>query len=89
MVVKFDQEAVGPLSAKKTKRTPVASNVTRVVLGSGGWTTSMEGGHSWHGDVVVEAALVSVKVVKKNVWAGAAGVGAMIPAILSQTVHQH
>jgi hypothetical protein len=85
----FDQEVVGPLSARKTKRAPVSSSMTRVELGLVGWTTSVEGVHSWGGAVKVVAAHVSVKVVIKNVRAGAAGVGAMILAILSQTVHRH
>ena len=62
----FDQEVVGALSAKRTKQTHVLSNVTRVVLGLGGWTTSVEGGRSWRG-AALAGALVSVKVAIKRV----------------------
>lgn len=87
--MRLDQE-VNRLSVKKTKRAPVTSKETRVVLVLGGWTTLAEGGHSWRGAVVkVVAAFVSVKVVSRNVWAEEAGVGAMVLVILSQTVHRH
>jgi hypothetical protein len=82
----LDQEEVGLLSAKKTKRTPESNNETRVVLGLVGSTTLAEGEHSWHGALLkVAPAFVSVMVVIKN---EEAGVVAMILAILSQTVHR-
>lgn len=63
----FDQEVAGPLSVKKPERTLVSSNVTRVEPELGDWASSVEGGRSWRGAVKVVAALVSTKVVIKNV----------------------